>query len=67
MTSNFKVGSRVVCNGYAGTVTEICAWSDSLVEVRVPGGLVCVPSGELKAFPGSDVEYLKAFKNRVCV
>ena len=37
-----SVGDRVTCNGYPGTVTRICDFSNSMVEVRVPGGTTCV-------------------------
>jgi hypothetical protein len=36
------IGQRVVANGYAGTITRVCEWSDSMVEVRLPSGVVCV-------------------------
>lgn len=37
-----RIGLRVWCNGYIGTVTRICEWSNSMVEVRLASGLVCV-------------------------
>lgn len=36
------VGQHVVANGYSGTITKVCDWSDSLVEVRLASGVVCV-------------------------
>ena len=45
---NFKVGEKVQCNGYEGTITMICTGQLSgMVEVRVPGGVVCVDSAEV--------------------
>jgi hypothetical protein len=42
----FKVGDAVICNGYPGTVTKVCAGQlRGMVEVKVPGGLVCVSAG----------------------
>lgn len=38
-----NVGSKVKCNGYEGTITAICTGQlTGMVEVRVPGGVVCV-------------------------
>jgi hypothetical protein len=44
-----KVGQRVECNGFPGTITRVCEWDDSLVEVRLPGGRVCVEMSVLRA------------------
>ena len=41
-------GQRVVCNGYPGTITKVCDGALlGMVEVRVPGGLVCVDIAEM--------------------
>ena len=48
MNTRPAVGTRVICNGYPGTVYRICEWSDSMVEVRLVAGLVCVDYHELK-------------------
>ena len=42
-----KVGQRVICNGYPGTITRVCEWSDSMVEVRISRGTTCVDFKEL--------------------
>ena len=48
--NGLKVGDKVIANGYEGTVVALCDWSDGrLVEVRLPGGIVCVSSHECKA------------------
>ena len=40
---DFTVGDVVVCNGYEGTVTAVCSGQLlGMVEVRLPGGVVCV-------------------------
>ncbi len=36
------VGQKVIANGYPGTITRVCEWSDSMVEVRLASGTVCV-------------------------
>jgi len=36
------VGMSVYANGYPGTITRVCEWSDSMVEVRLASGTVCV-------------------------
>ena len=51
MDTTIKVGTRVICNGYPGTVTALCEWSRTrfsvMVEVRLASGLVCVDASEL--------------------
>jgi len=42
-----RVGQRVICNGYPGTITRVCEWSDSMVEVRLDRGTTCVDFKEL--------------------
>ena len=41
-----EIGTRVMCNGYPGTITRVCEWSDALVEVRLSRGTVCVDIAE---------------------
>lgn len=43
MTANeIKVGTKVMKDGYEGTVTEVCSWDTDLVVVRLPRGTACV-------------------------
>jgi len=42
-----KVGQRVICNGYPGTITRVCEWSESMVEVRLARDTTCVDFKEL--------------------
>ena len=39
-----KIGQRVMCNGYEGSVSRLCEWSsgEGMVEVRLDSGVVCV-------------------------
>ncbi len=46
--NGFSRGDKVICNGYPGTVTELCRWSNSMVEVRLSSGVVCVDSYSLE-------------------
>lgn len=48
MSIERKVGEKVTCNGYPGTIVAVCDWSDSLVEVRLKSGEVCVDFNELE-------------------
>jgi hypothetical protein len=50
-----KVGQRVLCNGYSGTITRVCEWSDSMVEVRLERGTTCVDFKELLPLPPAPV------------
>jgi len=43
-----KVGQRVICNGYPGTITRVCEWSNGMVEVRLERGTTCVDFAELR-------------------
>ena len=45
----FEPGQAVVCNGYPGTVAGM--YSEGMVEVRVPGGLVCVSASYPDCYP----------------
>lgn len=51
----FKVGDRVRCNGYIGTVTRDLEWSDFGYEVRVPGGTVVEFEGCLTLATSDDI------------
>ena len=39
---DIKVGTKVVKDGYNGTVTRVCEWDNELVEVRLDSGTACV-------------------------
>jgi preprotein translocase subunit YajC len=41
-TSEIKVGTKVMCHGFEGTVTEVCSWDNALIVVRLNSGTVCV-------------------------
>ena len=41
-TNEIKVGTKVMKDGYEGTVTRVCEWDADLVEVRLASGTVCV-------------------------
>lgn len=44
----FKVGQRVMLHGYQGTVVKVCEGQLSgMLEVRLPGGVVCVGMSEI--------------------
>jgi hypothetical protein len=47
---SLKVGSRLACHGYAGTVTKLLDWEPGMVEVRLASGVVCVSKSELVRF-----------------
>jgi len=57
----FKPYQHVICNGYAGTVQRM--YGDGMVEVRLPGGLVCVPASYPDCYPRRQIPELgeKAF------
>ena len=42
--NGLSVGDPVIANGYEGTVTRLCEWDDVLIEVRLPGGEICIDS-----------------------
>ena len=46
-----KVGAKGFYGEFPATVRRICDWSDSLVEVCVPGGEICVSIEEITAKP----------------
>lgn len=54
--NGLNVGDAVMCNGYAGTVTRLCEWSNSMVEVRLGSGTVCVDANDVAkaATPNAD-------------
>jgi hypothetical protein len=46
-----EVGTKLQCNGYPGTVTEICSGQlTGMAVVRLDSGDVCVSISELKQF-----------------
>lgn len=45
--NGLKVGDRVIKDGYSGTVVKLCEWRESMVEVRLARGLVCVPAEDV--------------------
>lgn len=46
-----RVGLAVIANGYPGTITRVCEWSNSLVEVRLAAGTVCVDYNGIDCYP----------------
>jgi hypothetical protein len=50
----FNRGDKVICNGYPGAVVGM--YSAGMVEVRVPGGLVCVSSSFPDCYPDTAAE-----------
>lgn len=46
-----RVGETVIANGYIGTITSLCGWSTSLVEVRLASGTVCVDFNGIDCLP----------------
>lgn len=70
----FKLYERVICNGYPGSVQEICTGQlDGMVVVRVPGGRTCVssswpdcyPDGGHLVFDELRAEILRRFPDRL--
>lgn len=49
----FAPGQAVTCNGYPGTVKRM--YSEGMVEVRVPGGLVCVSASYPDCYPNTSL------------
>jgi hypothetical protein len=43
--ASFKVGDRVMCNGYPGTIARLVG--DGMAEIRLARGEVCVDLVEL--------------------
>jgi hypothetical protein len=41
-TQDIKVGTKVIKDGFDGTVVRVCEWDTELVEVRTRGGVCCV-------------------------
>ena len=42
MLNEIKVGTKVIYNGYEGTITEVCEWDTNLVVIRLQRGTACV-------------------------
>lgn len=40
--NKIKVGTKVMKDGYEGTVIRVCEWDNDLIEVRLASGMVCV-------------------------
>lgn len=45
----FEPGQKVICNGYPGAVVRM--YSEGMVEVRLPGGVVCVSASYPDCYP----------------
>ena len=44
-----KKGDKVFCNGYFGTIVEVCDGQlQGIIKVRLDSGLVCVPVSRVK-------------------
>ena len=41
-TQEIKIGTKVIKDGFEGTVVRVCEWDTELVEVRTQGGVCCV-------------------------
>lgn len=53
--ANLQVGTKVICNGYDGTVVEVCIGQvQGMAVVRVPGGRTCVSITELRQWSECD-------------
>ena len=51
MMREYKVGDKVMCNGYEGRIIEICTGQlKGMTVVRLDRGSVCVDIGELARF-----------------
>ena len=48
----FNPGDPVIANGYPGTVVRM--YSEGMVEVRLPGGLVCIPASYPDCYPAPE-------------
>lgn len=57
---NFKIGSRVRCNGYIGTVTRLPEWSPTGYEVRLPGGTIHTFEGCITQATPDDIKSANA-------
>lgn len=53
-----RVGQPVRCNGFPGTITRVCEWAPTMVEVRLARGTVCVPFSDCT--PEDTRTYLEA-------
>lgn len=56
MTNNSKVGDKVICNGYPGTVIRTkdspgSSWMGGMVEVRLASGVACVTDNAPDVIP----------------
>lgn len=46
--NGLNVGDQVVANGYPGTVTRLCEFSNSMVEVRLKSCTTCLDAYDVK-------------------
>lgn len=53
----FKVGDKVICNGFPGRVAKVCdGVLMGMVEVRLHRGLVCVPARYPDCYPEKELD-----------
>ena len=45
--AGLKVGDKVLCEGLIGRILRLCAWTDMMVDVQIPGGFCCVDATHL--------------------
>lgn len=55
------VGEKVVCNGYPGTIKEVCEWDTDMVVVSLRSGEVCTSWYEIKRMAVQKAEVLKGY------
>ena len=54
METTFKLGDRVMCNGYPGTIIEIPSWTVNMAVVKLPRGEVCVDMSDIEPMPAAE-------------
>jgi len=60
-----EAGQKVICNGHAGTIIEICQGQmEGMATVRVPGGMVCVSLASLR--PTAEADCVPAASECTC-
>ena len=40
--TKIEAGTKVIYGSYEGVVARVCDWDANMIEVRLPGGLVCI-------------------------
>jgi hypothetical protein len=40
--TKIEAGTKVIYGSYEGVVARVCDWDTNMIEVRLPGGLVCI-------------------------